>query len=260
MTDTTAPPMSRVPEPADLSATDIRAALVRGVADFRRAPLLGLLFGGVYVAIGLAIVGLTVASGQTLYAVAITLGFPLVAPFAAVGLYETSRRIEEGRRLDRRAILGVVWAERARQLPWFGAIMVVWFLFYLFLSHTLFALMLGLSAMSNPLDADLLLSPRGLIMIVVQLGVGGVFAWTVFASCAISLPLMMHREVDFVTAMLLSFRVVGRNLGPMLFWAALVVVLLALAIAPAFLGLFVVLPILGHATWHIYRRALPDPT
>ncbi len=242
---------------ADLSASDIVAALRRGVDDFRRAPLLGLLFGGVYVAIGLIMVGTTIASGQTLYAVAITLGFPLIAPFAAVGLYETSRRIERGEPLDWGAILGVVWAERGGQLPWFGAIMVVWFLFYLFFSHTLFALMLGLSAMSNPLDAGLLLSPRGLAMIALQLAIGGVFAWTVFAACAVSLPMMMDREVDFVTAMLTSFRAVGQNPVPMLLWAVLVAGLVFVAMLPAFVGLFGVLPVLGHATWHLYRRTLP---
>ena len=112
--------------------------------------------------------------------------------------------------------------------------------------------------MSNPLDAALLFSARGLAMVAAQLAVGGVFAWTVFVACVVSLPMMMDREVDFVTAMLTSIRAVGRNPVTMLLWAALVVALLFAAMLPAFLGLFVVLPVLGHATWHIYRRVLPD--
>ncbi len=234
MTDT------HVPSPAPLvetiDAADIRTALIRGFADFRRAPLPGLVFGGVYVLIGMIMIGTTLATGQTLYAVAMTLGFPLIAPFAAVGLYETSRRLERGEPLDWGAIFGVVWAERGRQLPWFGAIMVVWFLFYVFFSHTLFALMLGLSAMSSPLDGDLLLTPRGLSMIVIQLGVGGAFALTVFSACVVSLPMMMDREVDFVTAMLVSIRAVMLNLAPMLLWAVLVVVLLVRRDSPGVSG------------------------
>jgi uncharacterized membrane protein len=245
---------------ARIEPQDVWAALRAGLHDFRRAPAFGLVFGGVYVLIGLGIVGLTLASGQTLYGVALTLGFPLVAPFAAVGLYETSRRLELGQPLRWGAILGVVWAERGRQLPWFGAIMVVWFLFYLFFSHTLFALMLGLGAMSNPLDPALLLSPRGLAMIGAQLLVGGAFAVTIFIACVVSLPMMMDREVDFVTAMLTSIRAVATSPRSMLLWAVLIVALLAVALFPAFLGLFLVLPVLGHATWHLYRRVLPDGT
>ena len=84
-------------------------------------------------------------------------------------------------------------------------------------------------------------------------------AFLLFSLTVVSLPLLLEKEIDFVSAMLLSFRTVQENLWPMLLWAAIIAVLTILAMLPAFLGLFVVLPVLGHATWHLYRRALYDP-
>lgn len=241
-----------------IGSADVVDALKSGVRDFSRAPAFGLVFGGVYVAIGVLIVALTIVTGTTFYAVPITLGFPLVAPFAAVGLYEVSRRLEAGEPLSWRPILGVVWAERGRQLPWFGALMVTWFLMYLFISHTVFALMLGVGVLTDVTGSlAVYFTPRGLAMLAVQFVIGGIFAALLFCACVVSLPLMMDREVDFITAMLTSFRAVAENPTPMVIWAVLVVVALAVGIVPGFLGLFVVLPVLGHATWHLYRRLLP---
>lgn len=243
---------------ARISLADVTQALRQGVGDFARAPAFGLVFGGVYVVIGVLIVGLTIATGTTFYAVPITLGFPLIAPFAAVGLYEVSRRLEAGEPLAWGPVLGVVWAERGRQLPWFGALMVTWFLMYLFISHTVFALMLGVGVLTDVTGSlGVYLTPRGLAMLAVQMLIGGVFAALLFTACVVSLPMMMDREVDFITAMLTSFRAVGENAGPMAVWAVLIVVALAAGMVPGFLGLFVVLPVLGHATWHLYRRVLP---
>lgn len=253
-----ATPRGGSPRVAEIDTTDVMAAIRLGVRDFARAPALGLLFGGVYVAIGVVIVGLTILTGTTFYAVPITLGFPLVAPFAAVGLYEVSRRLERGEPLAWGPVLGVVWAERGRQLPWFGALMVTWFLVYVFFSHTIFALMLGVGVLTDVTGSlGVYLTPRGLAMLAVQVLIGGIFAFLVFAACVVSLPMMMDREVDFITAMLTSFRAVAENPVPMTAWAVLIVVGLAVGMVPGFLGLFVVLPVLGHATWHLYRRVLP---
>jgi len=93
-------------------------------------------------------------------------------------------------------------------------------------------------------------------MIGVELGVGAVLAFLLFSLTVVSLPLVLDREVDFVTAMLTSMKVVRANLAVMLVWASLIAVLSLLALLPWFLGLMVVLPVLGHATWHLYRRAL----
>jgi uncharacterized membrane protein len=260
MTDLDRPLSAASPRPdiAILDASDLRHALRRGWRDFRAAPGIGLVFSAVYVGGGLFL--LLVAGGFVWQTLILALGFPLVAPFAAVGLYETSRRLEQGRPLDLYQIFGVVWREKDRQIPWLGAIIVIYFLFYSFLAHMIFALFMGLSVMTNVTSSlEAFLTPNGLTMIAVELAVGGVLAFVLFGLTAFSLPLLLDKEIDFMTAMLLSFEAVRENLAVMLAWAAIIAGLVILAMIPAFLGLFVVLPVLGHATWHLYRRALIHP-
>ena len=238
-----------------LTLGDIGAVLRAGLADFRRAPQFGLFFSAVYVLGGFVMLWL--GAGHVSWTLATSLGFPLLAPFAAAGLYEVSRRMEQGQPLDWRGVLGIVWAERTRQLPWLGAIIVIYFLFWTFLAHMLFALFMGLSTMTNVSESwDVFFTTNGLMMIGVELAVGAVLAFLLFSLTVVSLPLVLDREVDFVTAMLVSIQTVRENLFVMLVWAALIAVLSLLALLPWFLGLMIVLPVLGHATWHLYRGAL----
>ena len=238
-----------------ITLADLRDSLKAGVQDFRRAPQFGLFFSAVYVIGGFVMLWL--GAGHVSWTLATSLGFPLLAPFAAAGLYEVSRRMEAGDTLEWRGILGIVWNERTRQLPWLGAIIVIYFLFWTFLAHMIFALFMGLSTMTNVSQSlEAFLTFSGLAMIAVELGVGAVLAFLLFSLTVVSLPLVLDREVDFVTAMLTSMKVVRANLFVMLVWATLIAVLSLLALLPWFLGLMVVLPVLGHATWHLYRRAL----
>jgi uncharacterized membrane protein len=257
MTDSRAemPEASPLPEIGRVGLADLRAALVAGVRDFRRAPQFGLFFSAVYVLGGFAMVWL--GAGQVTWTLATSLGFPLAAPFAAVGLYEVSRRLERGQALVWREVLGVVWTERTRQIPWMGAIIVIYFLFWTFLAHMIFALFMGPRAMVNISTSwEAFFTQAGVVMIAVEIAVGGVLAFLLFAMTVVSLPLLLEKEVDFVSAMLLSIRTVGENPGVMAVWALVIAVLTLIAMIPWFLGLMVVLPVLGHATWHLYRRAL----
>lgn len=251
-----APEASPRPDVARLSFADIRYALAQGWRDFRKAPQFGLFFSGVYVLGGFLMVLLS--AGHVTWVLATSLGFPLAAPFAAVGLYEVSRRLEEGRALDWYKVLGVVWDERKRQVPWIGAIIVFYFLFWTFFAHMLFALIMGVSKMRSA-SLEAFLTPEGLTLVAIELVVGALAAFLLFSLTVVSLPLVMEKEIDFMTAMLLSFEVVKRNFVVMVVWAAIIAVLSLLGMAPLFLGLMIVLPILGHATWHIYRRALIHP-
>ena len=238
-----------------LHMSDLRAALAAGWRDFLAAPQFGLFFSAVYVVGGFLM--LWVGAGHVTWTLATSLGFPLLAPFAAAGLYEVSRRLEQGKPLDWKGVLGIVWQERTRQLPWLGAIIVIYFLFWTFLAHMIFALFMGLSTMTNVSQSyEAFLTPNGLTMIAVELGVGAVLAFLLFSLTVVSLPLVLDREVDFVTAMLVSLKAVRENLPVMWLWAALIAVLSLIALLPWFLGLVIVLPVLGHATWHVYRRAL----
>jgi uncharacterized membrane protein len=247
-----------LPQIGRMTLHEIWTAMKRGLDDFRRAPLYGIFFSGFYVLAGWVLIALN-ASSLT-WTLALVLGFPLVAPFAAVGLYEVSRRLEAEEPLVFSEVLGVVVEERHRQLPWIGLIVVITFLFWSFFAHMLFALVLGLTAMTNLTTSwDVFLTEQGMILIAVEIAFGGAVALLTFAGTVVSLPLAVDREIDFVSAILTSLHAFSRNLGVMLVWAALIAGLVFLAALPWLLGLLIVLPVLGHASWHIYRRVLYDP-
>lgn len=237
---------------------ELWAVLKDGLYDFRAAPQFGLFFAALAVLGGALLIWL--GAGALTWTLTISLAFPLAAPFAAVGLYEVSRRIEDDEPLRWDAVLGVVWQERNRQIPWAGAVIALYVLFWTFLAHMLFALIVGLHpAPQMQTLGGLLASDVGLRLVLAEVAVGGVLAFVLFALTAVSLPMMLEREVDFVTAMLTSAAVVRANPLTMILWAAIVAGLTVLALLPWLLGLLFVWPVLGHATWHLYRRALYQP-
>ena len=253
-----APDASPRPDIALLDLSDIRYALRQGWADWRAAPGIGFVFASVYVLGGLFLA--FVSGGFVFQTLILALGFPLLAPFAAVGLYETSRRLEAGEPLDLYQIFGVILREKDRQIPWAGAIIVIYFLFYSFLAHMIFALFMSSSPLTNISSSfEAMLTATGLTMIAVQLVVGAVLGLILYGLTVFSLPLLLDKEIDFMTAMLLSFEAMRENLAVSVLWALIIGVLVVAAMVPAFLGLFVVLPVLGHASWHLYRRALIHP-
>ena len=240
-----------------ISADDVYASLRQGYADFRAAPRFGLFFGGVYAAVGILLFLLLWLVEQPLWIVPFSFAFPLIGPFAAIGLYEVSRRREAGEPLSWSRILGAVWQQRDRQLPSMAFVVLALFLLWMWAASVLVILFLGRmsGAVYSNLDA-LLATSNGLMLLVVGAVVGGLIAFLLFAITAVSLPLLLDREVDYVTAMIVSFQAVTDNLHAMLHWAWIVVGLLFVGILPMFLGLVVVLPVLGHSTWHIYRRVI----
>ncbi len=249
-------PPSEIPQPQPVTMADLGTILKAGLHDFRRAPFYGIAFALVYVLGGLVLYAVFLASGQSWWFIPIALGFPLLAPFAATGLYEVSRRLEQGAPLTWAAVAGCVLAQKDRQIPSMAMVIMLAFMFWVFVAHTIFALFFGLQPITSS-TFDMLLSGPGLMMLLVGSAIGGIMAAVLFALTVISLPLLLDREVDFITAMITSFGVVTANPAPMAVWAALIAGLLFLGMLPMFLGLFVVLPVLGHATWHLYRHVLP---
>lgn len=248
----------RLPDPAQITVGAIRVALANGWDDFRRAPGFGLLFSAFYVAGGLVLAAVALAAGQEWWLIPFIVGFPLIAPFAAVGLYEVSRRLEAGEPLNWPAVAGVIFAQRERQIPSMAMVILLMFMFWVFVAHTIFALFMGLSALTNITSStEVLIQGRGLVMLAVGTLIGAGFAALLFCITVIGLPLLLDREVDFITAIITSFKAVSLNLLPMLVWAMVIAVVLFLGILPAFLGLFIALPVLGHASWHMYRQVMP---
>jgi uncharacterized membrane protein len=242
----------------DLAWGDLAAALSAGWRDFLAMPRFGLFFGGIYVVAGLAIGWVTVTGGNLTWLIPAIAGFPLIAPFVAVGLYEASRRRAAEEPLSWRAVLGALRGHGDDQILSMGVIVFVAFSFWMIIAHAIFAIFMAESGMSARGDDALaaFLAPAGLAMLVVGSAVGAVMAFAFYMMTVISLPMLVERKVDFLTAIIASIKVVRGNFAVMLGWAAMIALLLFVAMLPGFLGLLVALPVLGHATWHLYVRAL----
>lgn len=248
-----------IPLPDTVGMDVIPAALRAGWRDFCRAPAFGLFFAAFYVAGGLVLAAVATASGQEWWLMPFVVGFPLIAPFAAVGLYEVSRRIEADEPLDWRQVLSVVVAQKDRQVPSMAMVVLLMFMFWVFVAHTTFALFMGVSSLTNvSTSPEILFQGRGLIMLLVGTIIGAGFAAVLFSITVVGLPLILDREVDLISAIIASFQAVAANPVVLLVWAGVIAAMLFVGILPLFLGLFIVLPVLGHASWHMYRYLMPD--
>ena len=239
----------------DLEVSDLRAALAAGWQDFKAYPAFGLFFAAIYVVGGIFLYFVLFVRGEFAWAVPAAAGFPLLAPFAAVGLYEVSRRREAGLPMNWRSILGALRGRGDEQILSMGVIVFVAFEFWLMLAHGIFAVFMAESGVGAE-GLALFLTGPGIAMLLVGGIVGALVALAFYSITVVSLPLLVDRETDFITAIIVSLATVRSNTSVLLIWAVLIAVSLFVAMLPLFLGLFVVLPVLGHATWHLYRRVV----
>ncbi len=243
-----------------IAAADVAEALVRGLRDFQAQPLFGLLFGALYAAGGILIVLSVTAFGAVYLAYPLAAGFALVGPFVAIGLYEVSRCREAGRVPDLRDL----WLTmRSRgEIGWMAFVTLFIFIVWMYQVRLLIALFLGVNASFSSLQefiVTVLTTSEGLIFLLIGNMIGAALALILFSLTVVSFPLLLDRDVDFVTAMITSVRAVVASPAPMIGWAAIIVVLLVVSCLPFFLGLLVTLPVLGHTTWHLYRRIVAPP-
>lgn len=226
--------------------------LAAGWQDFRRAPGVSLSYGLGVAAFSWLLFLLLVEYESIHWLLPLTGGFFLVAPLIAIGLYDTSRRLEAGEPVSLGAAL-TAWRS-PRQVALLGVALLVLHLVWVRTALLLFALFFGLAPtdLGRLVETTLLSADAAPFLIVgTVLGLG--FAIAAFAIAAISLPMALDRDCDAITAMLTSIRAVQRNKGAMALWAALIAVFTAAGMAVGFLGLIVTVPLVAHATWHAYR-------
>lgn len=241
------------PKLRDATFADLRKSLRLGLEDTLAAPHIALFFGSFFVLAGLIMVWITYVTGTTFWLVLAVLGFPLIGSLAALGFYETSRRRSKAAPIALSDIIAVVWAQRLGQLPWLATIIVLIFLFWFFLGHMIFALFLGLAPMTNVSSSlAVFLTANGLMMLAFGSVVGAVFAVIVFSISVMGMPLLFDRDLDFMTATITSVGAVLKRPWVYLSWGAVIGVVTLIAMIPAFLGLFIAMPVFGHATWHLY--------
>ena len=241
-----------------IDIADLREALHKGAADFGACRTDVIFLCLVYPLAGLVMARFATQADLLPLLFPLVSGFALVGPVAAIGLYEMSRRRERG--------LEVGWADAFGMVgsPSFGAILIlglallVVFAFWLFVAQSIYALTLGPEppASFGSFAGDVFGTAAGWTMIILGMGIGFLFAVAVLAASVVSFPLLLDRDVGLGQAVRTSVEVAWRNPVPIAAWGAIVAGGLLLGSLPLFLGLVVVLPVLGHATWHLYRKAV----
>jgi len=247
-----------MPEVNAVSVGDLRNALLQGLSDFGRAPAFGLFFAAIFVLIGLIIVLSLTAWDIPWLIYPFAIGFPLIGPFAAVGLYQVSREFEAGRVPSWHAVFSVIWQQRRRELGWMAFVVLFFFWVWMYQVRLLMALFLGrlsFASFEGFLSVSLT-TTEGLIFLLIGHLVGAALALLLFSITVVSMPLLLERDIDVVTAMITSIKAVAASPLVMLGWGVAVTVAVVAGCLPFFLGLLVVLPVLGHTTWHIYRKAI----
>ncbi|SPJ29127.1 DUF2189 domain-containing protein [Falsiruegeria mediterranea] len=252
-------PRQAMPQVNTLSAEDITAALKAGFADFLARPVMSGFFGLLYAVFGILIVWSLFRLGQLWVIIPAIAGFPLVAPFAAAGLYEMSRRRQANISFGWADILGVVANQRKREMGWMAFVTLFVFWVWIYQIRLWLAVILRDASFSDfgGFLNVVFFTPEGWLFLLIGTGVGAILSAVLFSVTVIAMPMLLDRETDFVTAMITSVRTVKENPVVMLTWAAIITGAMILSLVPAFLGLIVTLPVLGHTTWHLYRRAIP---
>ena len=238
-----------------VTAADIIDALGKGLRDFQAMPFYGLAVGAFFAAGGNIIVLSVTALGVSYLAYPLAAGFALIGPFAAFVLYEISRRREMGEKPSLRGIWTIL--RHPSEMGWMAFVTLFIFLMWMYQVRMLMALFLGLHASFTTLQQFInvvLSTNEGLAFLVVGNVEGAVLSLILFSLTVVSFPLLLDRDVDFVTAMITSVRAVVASPVPMIAWAAIIVMLLIMSALPFFIGLLVTLPVLGHTTWHLYRH------
>jgi uncharacterized membrane protein len=239
---------------------DLRAALARGGEDFGANRTDVIFLCVLYPVIGIVLAWLAAGHGMLPLLFPLASGFALLGPLAAVGLNEMSRRREQTGEASWADALGVIRSPSIGAIALLGVLLIETFFLWLFVAEAIYMATLGPAAPASApaFVRDVFTTSAGWTMIVVGCGVGFLFALAVLAISVVSFPMLLDRNVGLDVAVGTSIRAVRANPRAMAAWGLIVAGGLVIGSIPCFIGLAVVLPVLGHATWHLYRRVVVD--
>jgi uncharacterized membrane protein len=241
---------------AELKPSDPIQWLRLGWQDFQRCPRIGLFYGLCFFAMGHALLALFQRAPE--YLLALSAGFLLMGPFLCLGLYDASKAMQtHTHRPSLRASLAA-WRPTKGTMAIFAGVLLILEMLWGRAALVVFAVSFNTMPEKVNLLA-MLIDPENIGFLITYTVVGGVFAGLIFTTSVISIPMIMDRQVDAISAGLTSIRACLQNPGVMLLWGALITGIILLAMLPAFLGLLIAGPVIGHATWHAYRHIVPAP-
>src|SRR5215218_655251 len=241
-----------------IGPADLKEALRKGFADFWAMPSQVFFLGLIYPIAGVILAGFSFGQNMLPLLYPLASGFALVGPFVAIGLYELSQRREQGLPTDWRYAFKVLQSPAIGSIAALGVMLLVLFMAWLFTAQALYEWLYGYRPVESlpAFLSEALTSSRGWTLIILRNLIGFVFAVVVLAISVVSVPLLLERDVGVAIAVQTSIRAVLTNPVPMALWGLIVAGLLALGFATLLVGLAIIVPVLGHATWHLYRRVV----
>ena len=247
-----------------IGLADLTDALRLGWEDFKAVPSHAIILCVIYPVLGLVLFRMVLGYSVLPLLFPLAAGFTLIGPFAALGLYELSRRRERGEEAAAWDAIHVLRAPSFGAMLELGTLLLVLFGVWIVAADAIYIATFGHAPAASIPDfaARVLTTPDGWSLIIVGCGVGFLFAVLALCVSVVSFPLMLDRHATAIDAIQTSLRVVMKNPLAMAMWGLIVAVLLVIGSLPLFVGLAVVLPVLGHATWHLYRKVLesdPNP-
>ncbi len=257
-----APDAASSPTIRTIDSSDLYQALRLGWEDFKAVPSHAIMLCLIYPVLGLVLARLVLGYSVLPLLFPLAAGFALIGPFAALGLYELSRRREQGEQPSAWDALRVLHSPSFGAMVGLGTLLLALFVTWVATAQAIYVATFGNEPAAGIPDFAnrVLTTPQGWWLIIVGCGVGFLFAVVALCISVVSFPLMLDRHAGVGDAMVTSLRAVARNPATMAAWGLIVAVLLVAGSLPFFLGLAVVVPLLGHATWHLYRKVVaPDP-
>ncbi|UPK07594.1 DUF2189 domain-containing protein [Bradyrhizobium sp. 170] len=252
------PETAAAPVIRTIGLSELHRALQRGWEDFKAVPSHAIILCIIYPVLGLMLARAVHGYSVLPLLFPLAAGFALLGPFAALGLYEMSRRREHGEPATAWDAIEVVRSPSFGAMLGLGVLLLALFVTWVATAQAIYIAAFGYAGVTGVSDfaERVLTTPQGWWLIVVGCGVGFLFALVALCISVVSFPLMLDRHAGAGDAMVTSLRAVARNPAPMAAWGLIVAMLLVAGSLPAFLGLAVVIPLLGHATWHLYRETI----